>query len=444
MISTEDFLIHETVSMKDLKAKILPYRQQEVTRNQWLKERFETVLPKVMKRSGIDFWVVACNEYNEDPVLNTLVPVAMMTARRLTILAFHLQEDGTVKRMSLARPNIGIDDYYTSVWTNRKGSVWADPNAKVPPEDQMECLARIVRECDPKKIGLNMSTDFAFGDGLSHTLYTKIYEALDDKYKERVCSAEEVCVGWLETRTEKEMAAYTGIMQVAHAMINEAFSSRVCHPGVSTNYDIKYFMMQSCIDLGLQPWFDFEVSIRRANVGTIDEETTILPGDILHCDVGFRYLNLCTDTQENAYVLKVGETDAPQYLKDALAQVNRFQEITLSNFKEGRSGNEILKLSLEQGFAEGLKPCLYTHPIGNHGHAAGPTIGLYDMQQGVGGKNGTYPLYNDTAYSLELNCTVDIKEWNTSFTLGLETDVLFTNDETHYLAGRQENFHLIK
>lgn len=443
MISKEAFLVQNTVSAEDLRKKILPYREQEKIRNSWLEERFETVLPKVMKRCGIDLWVVACKEYNEDPVLTTMVPAAMMTARRTTILAFYLQEDGKIKRMALTRPNVGLDGYYESVWTNQKDSLWQDPNAPYPPETQFECLARIVRELDPKKIGLNTSDTYAFGDGLTHALYTQIMAALDEKYHERVVSAEHLCIGWLETRTEREMAAYTGIMQIAHAMIQEAFSSRVVHPGVTTNEDVKYFMIQKVIDLGLTPWFDFEVSIKRANVGSIYGETVIMPGDILHCDVGLKYLNLCTDTQENAYVLKIGETDAPDYLKKALREVNRFQEIVVSNYKEGRTGNEILKLSREQAIAEGLKPSLYTHPIGYHGHGAGPTIGLWDMQQGVP-VQGDYPMYNDTVYSLELNCTVDIKEWDTSFSLGLETDVLFTNDEVHYLAGRQESFHLIK
>ncbi|MBE6113776.1 MAG: aminopeptidase P family protein [Erysipelotrichaceae bacterium] len=439
IISKEDFLLQQSVSLDELKKKILPYRQQEKVRNEWLKERFETVLPKVMERSGIDMWIVACKEYNEDPVLTTLVPCAMMTARRTTILVFHYQE-GKVRRMALTRPGVGLDDYYESVWTNQKGSIWCEEGSEG--ETQFECLGHIIRECDPETIGLNFSDEYSFGDGLSFTLYRDIMEAMDDEYIERVVSAEDVCIGWLETRTEKEMVAYNGIMEYAHAMINEAFSSRVVHPGITTNHDVKYHMLQSVIDMGMTPWFDFEVSIIRKDM-TTEDETVIMPGDILHCDVGLKYLNLCTDTQENAYVLKQGETDAPQYLKDALAQVNRFQDIVISHFKEGISGNEILKAARKQAIAEGLQPCLYTHPIGYHGHAAGPTIGLWDMQQGVP-IQGDYPMYNDTMYSLELNCTCDIAEWNRSITLGLETEVLFTDDTVYYVGGRQEKFHLIK
>jgi len=442
MISREDFLIKQSCESSALKTKVLPYRQQESLMDSWLKIRFEEVLPLVMKRSKIDSWVVACNEYNEDPVLKTLTPCAMFTARRLTILLFVLKGD-TVKRYSITRPGVGLDGFYEAAWTNQKGSIWCkDPKSA---ETQYECLARLLKENKVKKIGLNFSCDYAFADGLSKTIYDAMLADFDDELKNKVVSAEDLCVGWLETRTKQEMEAYTGIMQIAHSIIDEAFSSRVVIPGVTTNSDVKYFIMQRVIDLGLQPWFDFEVSIIREGKGNFEEEDVIRQGDMLHCDVGLRYLGLCTDTQENAYILKNGETDAPSYLKKALKDTNKFQDIVIKNFKEGRSGNEILKLSLKDAKKAKLNACLYTHPIGYHGHAAGPTIGLWDKQQGVPGRNGTYPLHNDTCYSLELNCSFTVKQWsNTKFFLGLETDILFTGNKVYYLAGRQENFHLIK
>lgn len=452
-ISNEHHLMSDRVHADDLKTKILPYRDQEAVRNAWLKKRLQTVLPMVMKRCGIDLWVVCCKEYNEDPVLTTLVPCAMMTARRTTMLVFHLQEDGTVRPMAITRPGVGLEGYYESMWTNPKGHNWDGSKALMPdgavvdkktaPETQWECLNRVITECRPEKIGINISETFAFADGLTHCLYTQLMDCLSEENKAKVCSAERVCLGWLETRTEEEIAAYNGIVQIAHSIIDEAFSSRVVIPGVTTNDDVKYFMIQKTIDLGLQPWFDFEVSIRRAQVGEINDEAVILPGDMLHCDVGVRYLNLCTDTQENAYILKLDETDAPDYLKDVMKRVNRLQDITISNFKEGLTGNEVLAMSRQQAIDEGIEPCIYTHPIGYHGHGAGPTIGLWDMQGGVP-VQGDYPLYNDTCYSLELSCGADIKEWGIKILFGAETDVMFTGDKVYYLAGRQDQFHLIK
>ncbi|MBQ8995110.1 MAG: M24 family metallopeptidase [Oscillospiraceae bacterium] len=441
MISRGDFLVKESIHADELKTKILSYRDRERVMDGWLKLRFEKVLPMVMKRTGIDSWVVACHEYNEDPVLKTLTPCAMFTARRLTILLFVLKGD-EVKRYSITRPGVGLDDFYEASWINQKNSMWCTDPEKA--ETQFECLARLLRENDVQKIGLNMSTDFAFADGLSKTLYDEMVADFDDDLMSKIVSAEEICVGWLETRTEPEMEAYNGIMQIAHGIIDEAFSSRVVIPGVTTNRDVKYFMLQKVIDLGLESWFDFEVSIIRKGVGNTDKEDIIHQGDMLHCDVGLRYLGLCTDTQENAYVLKYGETDAPDCLKKVMKDTNRFQDIVISNYKVGRNGNEVLALSLAQAKEEGLNASLYTHPIGYHGHAAGPTIGLFDQQQGVKGRNGTYPLYDNTAYSLELNCSFKVEEWgNTSFYLGLETDILFQDGKVYYLAGRQENFHLI-
>ncbi|MFI3284987.1 MAG: M24 family metallopeptidase, partial [Erysipelotrichaceae bacterium] len=361
-------LVYQGLNIDELKVKIMPYREQEKVQDKWLKTRLETILPEVMKRSGIDMWIVACREYNEDPTYLSLVPRSCISARRKSILLFYLNDAGIVERYSIGRPGGELAQYYTSEWTNQKGSNWAVTSSKIdangnPPESQYECLKRVVDRCNPKKIGLNFSQYFAFGDGLSHQLYTEIEEGLQE-HASKICSAENIAVGWLETRSEEEVAAYTGIVQIAHALIAEAFSSRVIIPGATTNADVKYYMMQKTFDLGLQPWFDYTVNVIRENEGDIHDETVILPGDLLHCDIGFKYLGLCTDTQENCYILKLDEEEAPKGLLDALTAANRLQDITISHYVEGKTGNEILKASLEQANSEGLAPSIYTHPIG--------------------------------------------------------------------------------
>ena len=160
------------------------------------------------------------SEYNEDPVLKTLTPCAMFTARRLTILLFVLKGD-EVKRYSITRPGVGLDDFYEACWINQKDSMWCPDPSKA--ETQYECLARLLKENGVQKIGINMSTDFAFADGLSKTMYDDMTAAFDEDLMSKLVSAEEVCVGWLETRTVPEMEAYNGIMQIAHGIIDEAF-----------------------------------------------------------------------------------------------------------------------------------------------------------------------------------------------------------------------------
>lgn len=431
-----------------LKEKILPYRQQSEILDRWLKKRLDTIIPMILERWDQDMWIVACEEYNEDPVLKSLTPCAMMTARRITILVFCRTENG-VKRFSLARPHIGLDDYYESIWTKATGQDWnvqsTSQYQSPEKETQMECLQRLIQIMKPKSIALNVSDSVAFGDGISHRFYTQI-SSIAEQLNIPIVHGDKLCISWLETRLEEEIAAYHGIVEIAHEIIAEAFSSKVILPGVTTNLDVKFWMMQKVIDLGLTAWFDFEVSIKREGKQEYEsEEMTILPGDFLHCDIGLKYLELCTDTQENAYVLKAGETDVPSSLKKGMHIVNRLQDIVMENFIEGRSGNEILRLSREQAQKEGIRPCIYTHPIGYHGHGAGPTIGLWDMQQGVNGLSGSYPLFSNTLYSLELNATIDFEEWNDpDFVFPIETDIIFMKGKAVFADKRQTEFHLIR
>ncbi|MGI6666503.1 MAG: M24 family metallopeptidase [Bacillota bacterium] len=415
----------------DYDRKVLSLREQARVTDGWLRQRLETVLPSVMAREGFDMWIVVCREYNEDPVLLTLLPATAMSARRRTILVFSRSESGTVDRLMLSRVGGGRGGLYEGVW-----------NPEV--EDQWEALSRVVRERDPKSIGLNISDTFAFGDGLSHTEYRLISEALGEKYMSRARGAERLAVGWLEERTESELAAYPGIVQIAHGIVEEAFSSRVVHPGITTANDIGWWMRQRMADMGLKAWFHSNVTVQRQGEPNVKADDPILPGDVLHCDMGFIYLGLATDVQQLAYVLKPGELDAPFGLKAVLAAGNRLQDIHAGEFVEGRTGNEILAATLEKALAEGLTPCVYSHPLGFHGHGAGPTIGLWDQQEGVPGR-GDYELRENTCYAMELNVKAPVAEWGGQVvTAALEEDIVFTGGKVRFLDGRQKAFHLIR
>ncbi len=417
--------------------KILPLQAQAEVRNRWLKERLDKVIPALMRREGFDLWIVIAREYNEDPVIMTLLPAPAMAARRRTILVFSLREDGEAERLTLDR--YGFGDFYTRGWAPEK-------------EAQFDALRRVVQERDPQVIGLNFSGDFAFGDGITHTEYTQVMAALGESYAGRVRSAERLCVGWLEHRIEAELTVYPGIVEMGHALIAEAFSTRTIQPGITTTADVVWWMRQKMHDLGLRAWFQPSVEIQApgqgfdAPAGGAEQQprTLIQPGDLLHCDVGFYYLGLATDHQQHAYVLKPGERDAPVGLQAALADGNRLQEIHLAQMKVGRSGNEVLRAVLDQARAEGITASVYSHAIGYHGHAAGPVIGLWDQQDGVPGK-GEYELFDQTCYSIELNITRPIPEWgNQIVRIALEEDAVLTGGQMRWLHGRQTAFHLIR
>lgn len=415
---------------------ILPLRQRAEVVDRWLEERLDTVVPLVMRRHGVDMWIVAAREYNEDPVIETMLPATWMAARRRTVLVFHDRgPDEGVERLAVARYDIGTF-----------------PRAWEPEEqpDQWRRVADIVRERDPERIAIDRSTTFALADGLTSTEYEGLREALPVRYRERLVSEPGLAIGWLETRIPAEMEVYPQIVRIAHRIIAEGLSERAVQPGVTTTEDLSWWYRERVEALGLDVWFHPSVSVQRADgeersgdFSGREGERVIRPGDLVHVDFGITYLRLNTDTQQHAYVLKAGETTAPEGLRRGLEVGNRLQDVLTDEFRSGRPGNAILAAALERAEAEGIDATIYTHPIGFHGHGAGPTIGLWDRQGGVPGK-GDYPLHPNTAHSIELNAAVSIPEWDgKEIRIMLEEDAFFDGETVRYLDGRQTELHLI-
>lgn len=398
----------------------------------WLEERVQLVLPAIMRRANVDMWIIIAREYNEDPVIKTLLPATWQSARRTTMLiAYDPGGDQPLETFGMSRYNTG--NLFKTMWN------------KEEQPDQWQALAEMIESKNPKKIGINKSETFALADGLSATHYEQFMEILPKKYQSRVVSAEEVAIGWLETRTKSEMTVYRNLMRMAHQIIAEGLSEKVIQVGVSTTDDVVWWYRDRIRSLGFTAWFHPTVSIQRKDPESFDHlrsfserpnQQVIQPGDLLHVDFGITYLRLNTDTQQHAYVLRSTEQEVPEFLTKAFEKGNRVQDILTSHFQTGRSGNEILKGTLDQCKEEGLKGVIYTHPIGFHGHGAGPTIGLWDQQGGVPGK-GDYPLYPHTAYSIELNTAVYIEEWDKEIRIMLEEDAYFDGTNVYYIDGRQ-------
>ena len=261
-----------------------------------------------------------------------------------------------------------------------------------------------------------------------------------------------MAVAWLETRTEREMQFYPQLVKISHDIIAEGFSAKVITPGVTTTDDLVWWFRQKVSSLGLTTWFHPSVAIQRNDTANFEhlrsfsnrpKDDVVRPGDLLHVDFGITYLRLNTDVQQHAYVLKPNETDVPASIKKAFANGNRLQDILTSQYKTGRSGNEMLLSAIAQAKSEGIVPSIYTHPLGLHGHAAGPTIGMWDMQQGVPG-SGDYKLFPRTAYSIELNASTFIPEWGKDIRIMLEEDGFYDGNTFYYIGGRQEKIHLVK
>ena len=186
------------------------------------------------------------------------------------------------------------------------------------------------------------------------------------------------------------------------------------------------------------------VSVQRKGA-ELEGEVVIERGDVLHTDFGIFATGLATDTQHMGYVLRDGETEVPEGLMNALRNGNRLQDIVMSHMKPGLTGNEVLAASLAQMHEEGLTGRIYNHPIGDHGHGAGPLIGLWDRQQGVPGR-GDVELIPSTWHSIELYATTPVPEWDDQeVRIALEEDAAMNADGSmEWILRRQDRFHLVR
>ncbi|MEJ2003656.1 MAG: M24 family metallopeptidase [Cyclobacteriaceae bacterium] len=432
-------IISITTAVNAQTPRILPMEKRAQIIDEILEERIREVLPRVMRDNDLDMWLLISREYNEDPVIKTFLPATWLSARRRTMLLIYDPGEGKeLETLAVARYDVG--KMFLQSW-----------DKDVQP-DQWARLAELISERDPAKIGVNFSDAYGHADGIAATDLRLLKESLPEKYSDRIVSAEKVAVGWLETRSERELMIYGQICRIAHDIILEAFSPEVVSPGITSTDDVVWWLRDRVRELGLTTWFHPTVSVQRADPESFDhlrsfssrpEQQLIMPGDLLHVDFGITYLRLNTDTQQHAYVLRPDETDAPDYLKEALARGNRLQDIFTGNFSKGKTGNEILKQSRDQAISEDIKPSIYSHPIGFHGHAAGTTLGMWDAQEGVP-YTGDYPLHYNTAYAIELNAATFIEEWDKEIRIMLEEDAVFLPEGVRYIDGRQTELILIR
>ena len=418
--------------------QILNEKERANKINEILKYRFENILPELMDKTDIDMWILISREYNEDPVLKTMLPAEWLNARRRTILVFYRNKDKNIlDKLAVARYNFG--ENIISAWDKKK-----------QPE-QWKRLNEIIDERNPKRIGLNFSKYFNIADGLDKTDYEEFMINISELNKKKIVSAQKLATAWIETRTDDEMDIYREVVTITKEIIYEAFSMNIINIGKTTTTDLEWWMRQKVTDLGLETWFHPSVDIQRKSqdgggylrsFSSRPSENIIQKGDLIHCDFGITYLRLNSDCQQMAYILKDDESDVPEFLKNAFTDANKLQDILTSNFIQGYSGNKILFNSLTEAKDKNLRPSIYTHPLGSYGHSSGPTIGMWDSQDGVKG-NGDYPLNYNTVYAIELNNTSFIKEWDLDIRIMLEEAGFYGVNGFKYVNGRQTQIKIV-
>lgn len=412
---------------------ILPLKKQDEIITCILRQRLNEILPMAMREGEIDMWLILCQEDDLDPVFKTMLPINTWTPILQMLIFYDRGEHGRIEKINLSMTDTG--NLYDKPWMGKHH------------EEQWRLLSEIIQERDPKRIGINIGNVIWAAGGLTYNLYQQLINAIPKIYVERLVSAERACTRWLMTLSELELEIYPSVVSLAHQLIRQCFNPKVIVPGITTTDDLEWHYWQMCMDLGLEVAFKPYFRIYRREKQTSicrPGDKTILRGDLVHCDVGLRYLRLCTDHQELAYVRRDGETDAPKGIKKLLSENNHLQNIFMSEFKQGLSGNQILERVLSRATREGVpSPKVYSHSLGIYLHEPGPLIGLPWEQKSCPGR-GDIKLEYNSCFTMELSVEDIIPEWdNQPIRLGTEQDVKFTKEGCIPMDGVQTMYHLI-
>jgi len=429
-------------------------RDQAAMQQAWLKQRLDTFLPPLMRKYGIDLWVVPMREYNEDPVFTSIIAPETFAARRRTIYVFFDKcaaankeaSAACVERLALGGTSQGgVFETRASTRQVTGGGAVRGRQAELWGDEQWQLLKTVVEERNPRVIGIDRSTVFAFTDGLSSGELEGMSRALGPAWTSKFKDAERLPLDLIASRLPDEEAFFQKMTALVWQMTQTMFSEKVIVPGKTGTSDLVWWWRQRVNDQGLGTWFQPSVDVQRQGTAALEDDPIIQPGDVLHCDVGITVARLNTDTQHLAYVLKPGETDAPAGLKRALANANAMQDMTMEEIRAGRTGNEILQAVLARMKAKGIDGTLYSHPIGMHGHGAGPLIGLWDRQEGVPGR-GDATVIPSMWFSIELQTTTPVPEWGGQpVRMAQEEDAIVGADgKVRWALSRQDKLFLVK
>jgi hypothetical protein len=405
-------------------------REQAATLDAIRRERLDVLAPELMRAAGVDMWILVAREYVDDPAMLQMLDARSFTARRRTILVLFDPGGGRpLERLTVSR--YGLAGLFQPAW-----------NPEDEP-DQWVRLAAIVAARNPQRIAINVSDASPFADGLTASQRDALLAALPEPWRGRVEPAGQLAIDWLSIRTPAEAALYRQVMQTAHAIIAEGLSRAAITPGRTTAADLQWWYRERLSDLGIAPWFHPSVALFREGASSeLSGDTLILPGDLVWTDFGLMLMGLATDSQTLAYVLKPGETVAPAGLAAGLAAANRAADLLMASFRTGTTGNELLMTTRRAAVAQGLEASIYSHPIGTHGHGAGPAIGFWDDQ--APSPRGEGPVRPMTAWSIELAVTAPVPDWGgQKVPFRLERNVLFDGRRASFIDGRQDRLILI-
>ena len=417
--------------------KLLTVREQQEVREGWLKKRLDTLLLPMMRRQKIDMWIVVNEEFHPDPVTAYIAPPLVYVGRR-DFFIFSDRGGDKLDRVALVRYPEEHLKYFFQV-------------ENPPGKDIPATLRRIVDERKPKTIALNMGGTRGVTTGITYDSYKYLAETLGADYASRFVSAAPLIVEYMDTRLPEELETYRTAVALTDMLTQRAFSNEVIKPGQTTAGDVRWWWLQQVNNLGLDVWFQPDIRIQRQSQETsktqqflsvAEESEVIKRGDVVHIDCGLNYMGLSTDWQKMGYVLREGEKDVPEGLKKALTNTNRLQDALFTHIKPGAKGFEVYDATMADMKSMGIEAMIYSHSIGNQGHALGASV---DFRRPTTGAPLEPPFREGSYTSIELNTSTPVPEWGgQKVTIMMEDDAYLTSDGMKWFRPRQTAFYVIR
>jgi len=417
-----------------LMPKLLSQREQMDVRETWLKKRLGSMLLPMMKRHGVEMWIVVNEEFHSDPVTEHIVPPIPIVGRR--DLFVFIDQGQRIERIAIVRYlEERLKNHYTML---------------TPPRTEMaSVLKKLVDERKPKTIALNIGGSRGQQSGLTFDGYKFLAETLGVENEKKFVSASNLLTEFFDTRLPEELEHYRTAVLATDVITRRAFSNEVITPGKTTVGDVRWWMMQQVNNLGLGIWFQPDLRVQREAkttgttqqfLSTADENVVLERGDLIHVDFGLNYMGLSTDWQKHGYILKTGEKEAPGGLRAALKNTNRLQDIIFNIARPGMTGTEVYDQTMAECKKQRIDAMIYSHPIGTHGHGLGPSI---DFRGNIGG--GSNKILPGSYMSIELNTSTNVPEWNNQrVTIMAEDDAHMTPTGYNFFRPRQIEFYLIR
>jgi hypothetical protein len=398
-------------------------------------EKMRLHLQPLMRKHGIDMWLILSRENVVDPVLELFggCGITGWYGHRNAYLFYDPGEGKPLERIAIGTH---LSQHLT---------LFYDQIVPFGEEGLRPHLQKAVTSRDPKRIAVNRSRTVSMGDGLTASLEQYLVEAIGRPYASRLVSSEPLLVEYASTHTPAEHEVAREASLATYDIIRRAMSNEVITPGRTTLMDVHYWITAEWKRQGFE--FNFPAGVdlhRRGGIQKADEEAVIERGDLLHIDFGIRDSGIVTDQQKMAYVLKPGEMAPPAGLVKAFADSARMAAIILDEMKIGRTGESIKQAAETRAAAEGIEASVYSHVQDYWVHGAGVWINPYWPERY--GERPRFRLLGGEWVSLEFSTTTAVPEWGgEQVRMRREEDVLVHPDgRIEYLSGPQPELWVIR